>query len=225
MSKFDRLFSLVALFIEEVLPSLREAAELSRLLSGRGMLEAYDALQIQPSERLESLTADILKELGPKSPLRDARDILEILGEELVSIPRSDDRIRNWFNASVTRLRHPLRQFRFRVPVSAPSGIGINMDLGTVDALQIRNCSPDSEPRLMELLGCIEAPAEYRVLDRVDRHIKSIAGAFIASGMARHYYARISNIPLVSIEGSVEQLHLDAAIGALGRVENRHIIL
>ena len=218
MSKIDRLSSLALLFLREILPAVRDAFEVKQLISNRDLLEGSDALHIQPPERLDSLTEDILKELGPKTVLRDSRDIMAILGEEFGRLSPTlwtDEEIHRSLSAAVNRLRQPIRQFRFRVPISAPSGISVGMELGTADVLQIRNSSTDAEPPVMELVGCIEAMHENRVIDRVERHIKTIAGAFIVCGIARHYYARISNVPVILIEGSLEQLHLDATVGAL----------
>ena len=67
----------------------------------------------------------------------------------------------------------------------------------------------------MELRGAFEAPHSHRLVDRVERYIKCVAGAFIASGIARYYYARISSVPVVMIEGNSDRLHLDASVGAL----------
>jgi hypothetical protein len=67
----------------------------------------------------------------------------------------------------------------------------------------------------MELLGVIEATHQHRVVDQVERHIKSIAGTCVACGIARYYYARISEVPAVSIDDAPRELHLDASVGSL----------
>lgn len=184
------------------------------MVGHRDPLVGSDAFLLQAPDKLESLTKQILDELGTKSELRDSRDILAVVGEELSAVSSSAD-YKNALSKAANRLRSPNRPFRFRVPISTGSLIGIKWELGGVDALEIRNCSPEGEPPLMELVGCIQAPFQNRVLDRVEGYIKSIAGTSFACGIARYYYARLSTVPIVRIEDSEEKINLDAGVGAL----------
>ena len=214
MAEDDRLQGLILLLLEELIPGVGQALTQREIFGDRDPLAGSDALHVQPSEEVEHLTSQILAELGTGTELRDTRDILSIIGEE-VSARDSCDNPAIVLDKAATRLRHPNRLFQFRVPISAYSVASIQADLGGVHALEIRDCSSDGEPPRMELRGCIEAPHPHRLIDHVERYIKCVAGVFIACGLARYYYARISTVPIVMIEGNSNRLHLDAAVGAL----------
>lgn len=217
MSQGRPLQTLVSLLLRDALPRMAEAFQ-RRNAAVADLLAGSDALFVEPSENLGSLADEILRELGPKTPLRDARDILQVVGEEFaatLSNASTGDDFSVALNAATKRLRDPIRPFRFRVPISASSVASLQMELGGSDALQIRDCSSQGEQPRMELLGCIEAPHAHYAVGRVERHIKTLAGTCIATDLARYYYVRIRQVPAVAIEGIPDEFQVDAGVGAL----------
>ena len=161
MAEDDRLPGLILLLLKEFLPGVRQALTQRQILGDRDPLAGSDSLHVQPCAELEQLGAQILAELGSGTELRDARDIVAIIGDESGAVNSTKDLSVALTNAAA-RLRHPNRLFHFRVPISAYSGLSIQCDLGGVHALEIRDCSSDGEPPRMELKGCIEAPHSHR---------------------------------------------------------------
>jgi hypothetical protein len=213
MREDRRLQDLILQLLKDVLPGLHQALTQRTVLGDRDPLAGSDSLHIQPSAGLEQVALQILAELGSETELRDSRDIVAIVSDELAANSKSEFAVA--LKKAAARLRHPNRLFEFRVPISAYSGLSIQWQLGGIHSLEIRDCSSNGEPPRMELKGCIEAPHAHRLIDRVEQCVKFVIGAFIATGIARFYYARISSVPIVTIEGDSAMLHLDASVGAL----------
>ena len=91
MSQDDHLQQLINLLLKEVLPSVTQALTERDMSGHRDPLVGSDAFLLQAPDKLESLTKQILDELGTKSELRDSRDILAVVGEELSAVSSSED--------------------------------------------------------------------------------------------------------------------------------------
>jgi len=218
MSSEAHLRELVTLLVRDALPLLGDAFTARDASRQTDLLAGSDIILVNPSESFDALVASIFQELGPHTPLRDSRDILQVIAEELAGALSSDssaNAVPVAFDGATRRLRDPNRTFRFRVPISAPSIASFQMDFGGSAFLQLRDYSNQGEPPRMELRGSTDAPHAHYVIEQVERHIKAIAGVCIATGLAQHYYARIPRIPAVTLEGFPDEYPLDASVGAL----------
>ena len=145
MAQNDPLPELIHLLLKELLPTVDHAlAERAKVVE-RDPLTGSDSFLVHPSERTESLTKQILDELGPRNDVRDARDIVGALDGDKLSAVSSSEEYKIFLAEAANRLRSPNRSFRFRVPISTRSSISIDWELGGADSLAIRNCSPGDE--------------------------------------------------------------------------------
>ncbi len=129
---------------------------------------------------LETIFQKIKQRLPVRTPIRDVSDLLEVL---LRAIERSSSTEEHG-SVLLEAISRPLTHYDFSVPISAPSGLGIEFDVGGNDALRISSEPCGATPfRILILKDTCEAVGPHRVVERVENHIFTLLPLAVAVGI------------------------------------------
>ena len=167
-----------------------------------GGVNAEFTLQVD----LDSAFEKILEALPEATPIKTPGDVFECVIPLLNAAAPLE--------LIAARLQDPpLTRFPFAVPISGPSGVGLEGEIGGEDSLEVvaRPVAPEGF-HIIELRGVVADIGVRSVVERVESHVLSLIPMAAALGLAGIGTTRIGPVDLV-IEG--ERFALDARIGAL----------